>query len=856
MGIVSSSIAPEDAFGTVAVDAGSNPVATVPADTLTLTSSDMSVTITGNSATNTVDLTLPGGGSTYTDEQAQDAVGTILADSAEIDFTYSDATPSITAVLKNGIAATRIADGSVSDTEFQYLDGAASNIQTQLNGKQALDATLTAFAAYNTAGLLTQTAADTFTGRSVIGTANKIDVTNGDGVAGNPTITISATYVGQASITTVGTIATGIWNGTDIAVADGGTGASTAAGARTNLGLAIGTDVQAAGNYITALTGDVTASGPGSVAATIATGAVTDTKASLANKPACTVAATTNQALTGTPTIDSQATAAGSIILLTAQTAPAENGPWMAAAGAWSRPTWYPSGGTTQAFQFITALVRLGTVYQGSTWRMTTAGAITIDTTATTWVVTLHALNTTTTTGIGSTVQGYDAGLAALAAYNTNGFLVQTADNTFVGRSFADTASLAWTNPAGAAGNPSAAVLPVGISHNSLANLTTGDVHTQYAILAGRSGGQSLNGDTATGGNLTLLSTAHATKGKILFGTSAYDELNNRLGIGTAAPGHKLDIAATATGISAINLTGTITASSAAIGVINLAPTLKPDTTQSAGVLTSFTIDPQAAGLIVNGIYSTATIGGSGSNAVTSFFNFNSGMEMGASYGATITNARGYNSRQLVRNGTTFATNAVNYFAATAGNSATDNSGNTSGTLNNYAFFCNAGAASSGTGGTINNYGAFINVPNGSGATGTTNNYGVVISNNATSGDVNFALAVDSTAGSYFMGNLGIGTSSYGASMTNGISMFKSTAPTGNVTDAFQLYGLELGSGVVCPHIRNENGDIIKIHRPNSYTLTNPVGTRTLNATGSAATVVREVLGSVIQDLQTIGLFG
>lgn len=77
------------------------------------------------------------------------------------------------------------------------------------NSKQAGDATLTALAAYNTNGLLTQTAADTFTGRTITGTTNKIDVSNGNGVSGNPTITISATYVGQNSITTLGTVTTG-----------------------------------------------------------------------------------------------------------------------------------------------------------------------------------------------------------------------------------------------------------------------------------------------------------------------------------------------------------------------------------------------------------------------------------------------------------------------------------------------------------------------------------------------------------------------------------------------------------------------------------------------------------------------
>jgi hypothetical protein len=54
----------------------------------------------------------------------------------------------------------------------------------------------------------------------------------------------AGTYVGAASITTLGTITTGVWNGTDVAVADGGTGASTATAAATNLGLGTGDSPQ------------------------------------------------------------------------------------------------------------------------------------------------------------------------------------------------------------------------------------------------------------------------------------------------------------------------------------------------------------------------------------------------------------------------------------------------------------------------------------------------------------------------------------------------------------------------------------------------------------------------------------
>ena len=76
-----------------------------------------------------------------------------------------------------------------------------------------------------------------------------IDLASGKDFKINGTSVLSGSTLGSgvtgSSLTSVGTIATGTWNGTDIGVAHGGTGASTASGARTNLGVAIGSDVQA-----------------------------------------------------------------------------------------------------------------------------------------------------------------------------------------------------------------------------------------------------------------------------------------------------------------------------------------------------------------------------------------------------------------------------------------------------------------------------------------------------------------------------------------------------------------------------------------------------------------------------------
>ena len=92
------------------------------------------------------------------------------------------------------------------------------------NGTPTLGTTNITFEQFSGAGQISAGAGLTKTGNTidVVGTADKITVSAN-------ALTIASTYVGQSSITTLGTISTGVWNGTAIAATSGGTGLSSIA---------------------------------------------------------------------------------------------------------------------------------------------------------------------------------------------------------------------------------------------------------------------------------------------------------------------------------------------------------------------------------------------------------------------------------------------------------------------------------------------------------------------------------------------------------------------------------------------------------------------------------------------------
>jgi hypothetical protein len=160
--------------------------------------------------------------------------------------------------VSNGTTLSRALDydtaGEIDPGDFVFVDGGSTYGNTgwvQTEVVDTLGTSAVAWVQFSGAGTFTAGDGLTLDGTefNVVGTADRITVAA-------DAIDIASTYAGQASITTVGTIATGTWNGTTIAVANGGTGATTAADARTNLGAT--TKYTAANPLLTETSGSVT----------------------------------------------------------------------------------------------------------------------------------------------------------------------------------------------------------------------------------------------------------------------------------------------------------------------------------------------------------------------------------------------------------------------------------------------------------------------------------------------------------------------------------------------------------------------------------------------------------------------
>lgn len=125
------------------------------------------------------------------------------------------------------IAGNVVANGAtLSPTELSYLDGVTSAVQTQINAKQAT--------------LVSGTNIKTVGGVSLLGSGDVGTLGVAYGGTGATTASDARTNLGLGSIATQSSSSVSITGGsvtgiTDLAVADGGTGASTAASARVNL---------------------------------------------------------------------------------------------------------------------------------------------------------------------------------------------------------------------------------------------------------------------------------------------------------------------------------------------------------------------------------------------------------------------------------------------------------------------------------------------------------------------------------------------------------------------------------------------------------------------------------------------
>ena len=416
-----------------------------------------------------------------------------------------------TAIYAN--TSKQLTSSTTSALELSYLTGVTSSVQTQLNSKVSksggtMSGNLTIPAGNSTTPSLNFTSSTT-TGLAAIGDTLSL-ITNGvealhisTGIVTIDNLTTGVVHSVNGALTSSLVTATDITNGT---ITNNKLSTVTSSDTANYIVVRDGT-----GNFATHM---ITIDGITSNPTDVATKAYVDTSIGLGltvHTPAVVVSTSNLASLSGFPTIDSYTVQNLDRVLLIAQLTTAQNGLWVAGAGAWSRPTDFATG-TVAGTAYV--LITGGIINMGSSFTCGTPNAI-IDTNPITF--SLFMIPNTTTganvgTGLGQIYQGKIGNVLNFKTILQGTHIIVTNDANDVAIS-TDATNLNTASTIVArdgSGNFSAGIITANLTgHSSLdLALTGGTLSGALTIPAGTSTIPSINFTSSTTTGLAAVSNA------------------------------------------------------------------------------------------------------------------------------------------------------------------------------------------------------------------------------------------------------------------------------------------------------------------------------------------------------------